>query len=78
METRQFEQVLQIISTGLVEKIIAESDLDEDMAMERLYSSELYSFLEKENTKVWYYSVPKLYELLENEIKTGHLVLPEY
>ena len=74
----QFELVLQTISTGLVGKIITEAGYDEDTAMEKLYSSALYSALEKENTKVWHYSVPKLYELWASEMKTGQLVLPEY
>jgi hypothetical protein len=78
MENNQFELVLQIISTGLVAKIIAETGMDEDSAMEKLYSSALYSSLEKEDTKVWHYSVPKLYELWNNETKTGRLTLPEY
>ena len=78
MEQNQFELVLQTISTGLVGKIIAETSLDEDIAMEKLYSSALYSALENEETKVWHYSVPKLYELWEKEAKTGQLVLPEY
>jgi len=78
MESNQFEQVLQTISMGLVAKIITETGLDEDIAMEKLYSSALYSDLEKEETKVWHYSVSKLYELWENEIKTGQLTLPEY
>ena len=78
MAASNFELVLQTISTGLIEKIITETDLDEDFAMEKLYSSLLYSALEKEETKVWHYSVPKLYQLWENEMKTGQLVLPEY
>jgi hypothetical protein len=78
VETNQFNLVLQTISTGLVAKIIAETGFDEDIAMEKLYTSELYSALEKEETKVWHYSVPKLYELWVNETKTGRLVLPEY
>jgi hypothetical protein len=78
METNQFNLVLQTISTGLVGKIISETGFDEDTAMDKLYSSELYAALENEETKVWHYSVPKLYELWENETKTGQLVLPEY
>lgn len=78
METNQFNLVLQTISTGLLGKIITETGLDEDIAMEKMYSSELYSALEKEESKVWHYSVPKLYELWENEIRSGQLVLPEY
>ena len=78
MENNQFELVLQTISTGLVAMIITKIGLDEDTAMEKLYSSALYSALEEEETKVWHYSVPKLYELWDNEIKTGRLTLPEY
>ena len=78
MEKNQFELVLQTISIGLAEKIIAETDLAEDTALEKLYSSKLYSALEQEKTKVWHYSVPKLYELWDKEMKTGRLMLPEF
>ena len=78
MEVNDFELVLQTITTGLVEKIIAETGLGEDTAMEKLYSSALYSVLETEESKVWHYSVPKLHELWEKEVKTGQLTLPEY
>jgi len=78
MEKTLFEAVLQVISTGLVEKIIVEKGLDEDIAMEKLYSSVLYLNLEKEDTKFWHYSVPKLYELWETEMKTGDPVIPEH
>ena len=78
MEKNNFELILQTISFGLVTKIIEEKGLDEDIAMDKLYSSALYSVLEQEESKMWYYSVPKLYELLENESRTGQLVLPEF
>jgi len=78
MENSKFEVVLQTILIGLVAKIIEETGLDEDTAMEKLYSSEIYSAMENEKTKVWHYSVPKLYELWDKETKTGQLVLPEY
>jgi len=32
--------------------------------------------LENEETKVWTYSVPKLFELYQDEVKTGRLMLP--
>ena len=78
IETNKFEIVLQVISTGLVEKIINENGLEEDVAMEQLYSSKLYSALENEESKVWHYSVPKLYELLKEEMETGKITLPGY
>jgi len=78
VETNNFDIVLQVISTGLVEKIITETGLNEDEAMEKLYYSELYSMLENEETKVWHYSVTLLYELYKDELATGKLTLPEH
>jgi hypothetical protein len=78
IETKTFEIVLQTISTGLVGKIMSDAELNEDAAMEKLYSSALYSALENEETKVWHYSVPKLYDLFKAETTTGRLTLPEY
>lgn len=77
MEKNQFELVLQTISTGLVGKIMSDSELSEDLAMEKLYSSELYSALEREETKVWHYSVHMLYELFIQEIADGKLSFTE-
>jgi len=77
MPNNQFALVLQTISTGLVDKIIEKTGYDEEAAMVGLYTSQLYSALETEETKVWHYSVPKLYELWNNETKTGRLLLPE-
>ena len=78
MDDNQFELVLQTISTGLVEKIIEDTELDEDTAIEKLYKSKLYSVLEKEKTKIWHHSVPKLYEIWDKEMETGQLFLPEF
>jgi len=78
MEHNQFELVLQTILTGLVAKIIEEADLDENTAIEKLYTSKLYSVLEKEETKMWHHSVAKLYEIWDKEMRTGQLVLPEF
>ncbi len=77
METSQFELVLQTISAGLVAKIISEKQLEEDAAVDKLYSSALYAALEQEKTKVWHYSVPMLYDLWDEECKSGELILPE-
>ena len=76
MEKNKFAVILPVIVGGLVNKIIEEERLSEEEAFDILYNSALYSFLEKEETKVWHYSVPKLFELWENEQKTGELRLP--
>jgi len=72
-----FEMVLQTISTGLVEKIMIGKGLGEDAAMESLYSSKLYAMLEKEDTKLWHYSVPMLYDLYNEELTTGSFTVHE-
>ena len=77
MNTGAFEVVLQTISTGLVEKIMTDKRLDENAAMESLYSSKLYAMLEKEDTKLWHYSVPMLYDLFNEELTTGDFALHE-
>ena len=78
MEKGKFAAILPVIVSGLTKKIIEETGISEDEAFEKLYNSELYAFLENEKTKVWYYSVPMLYDLYYEEITTGKLELPEY
>ena len=78
MEKTKFEALMPVIVGGLVEKIIEDTRLSEYEAFEQLYNSALYAVLENEKTKVWTYSVPKLYYLLQNEIKSGKLELPDY
>ena len=73
----EFEIVLQTISSGLVGKIMTDKGLDENAAIESLYSSKLYAMLEKENTKLWHYSVPMLYDLFNEELATGDFALHE-
>ncbi len=48
----------------------------ENEAMERFTQSKLYSYLEREETKVWQYSAVMLAQLFEEE-RSGRLVLPE-
>ena len=77
MEKGKFAAILPVIVTGLTIKIIEETGANEDEAFEKLYKSKLYAVLEKEKTKVWYYSVPLLYDLYESEMTTGELELPD-
>ena len=78
MEKSKFSAILPVVVGGLINKIIEETNVSEEEALEMLYNSELYAALETEETKVWTYSVPKLTELYQNEIKTGKLELPDY
>ena len=78
MDNKQFETVLPIIVASLVDMVAMKNDFSEDEALNNLYSSSLYAALENEETKVWHYSVAKLYELYKLETETGRLELPEY
>jgi len=78
MDKAKFDALLPLIVAALMQKIIEQKNIEQDEAFSRLYNSMLYFFLEDEQTKVWYYSVEKLFQLFEEEISTGKLELPEY
>ena len=76
MNSRSFETLLYGITANVVAKIMELNGWAEDEAMERFTQSKLYTFLEKEETKVWQYSSLMLAKLF-NEERAGRLVLPE-
>jgi len=78
MDKAKFEALLPLIVAALIQKIIEQKKTTQEEAFSRLYNSMLYVFLEDEQTKVWYYSVEKLFQLLEAEMSTGKMELPEY
>jgi len=78
MDKDKFEAILPIITAHLADRISASEHISENEAIESLYTSQLYSFLEKEETKVWQYSTEKLYDLYISEKTSGKLELPEY
>ena len=78
MEKNKFAAIFPVLIGGLTNKIIEETNISEDQAFKMLYNSELYAALEEEETKVWTYSVPMLYDLFQAETTTGKLELPEY
>jgi hypothetical protein len=74
----QFEALLPLIAAALIQKIIERKKISPDEAFSRLYGSQLYCTLDDEKTKVWHYSVEKLFQLFEAEMDTGKMELPEY
>jgi len=77
MTTKEFEAILPLKVESVIEKLIEQKKFSLETALSYLYDSQLYSFLEREETKMWYYSPMMLVSLLENEKKTGILTLPE-
>ncbi len=78
MDRDKFSAILPMITAAVVNKIVVIYQLDENEAIEMLYSTQLYSFLEDEKTKVWQYSADKLFDLYRMEVETGTLELPDY
>ena len=76
MNERSFETLLYGITANTVAKIMELNNWSEDIAMERFTSSKVYSFLEREETKVWQYSALMLAQLF-NEERSGRFSLPE-
>ena len=76
MNERSYETLLYVITANVVAKIMELNDWSENEAFERFTRSKLYSYLEKEETKVWQYSTLMLAQLF-NEERTGRLSLPE-
>ncbi len=77
MNQEQFAALMPYISVDLVAFISAKCNISHEEAMIKLYSSKLYEYLEQEETKVWHYSTPMLYSLLEQEEKTGTIQFPD-
>jgi len=78
MDKNKFAAILPVIVGSLVNKIIEETGLSDDEAFTSLYDTDLYANLENEETKVWTFSVPMLFDLYQEEKNTGQVVFPEY
>ena len=76
MNERSYETLLYGITANVVAKLMELNDWEEDVALERFTSSKLYTYLEREETKVWQYSALMLAQLL-NEERAGRLGFPE-
>ncbi len=75
-EIKEFQAVLQVIVSRLVQMIAIEMDIPYKEALYRLYSFKLYEKLEREDTKVWHLSVPTLFSLFIEEQETGDITFP--
>lgn len=77
MGQEQFHALMPVIAADVVRIIVEKECISEEEAIRILYSSKLFAALEQEDTKVWHYSTPMLYDLLKQEIKTGEIHYPD-
>lgn len=77
MDKKKFESMLILIVPAVVKLIASNNDLDEIKATDMFYRSKVYEKLEQEDTKLWHFSPLTLYNMYEEEQKTGKLIFPE-
>lgn len=77
MDDKQFKAMLILIVSNLEKKIEEEYQLSTEEASKKLYTSKLYSILEKEDTSLWHYSVETLFRMFDEEVKTGEITFPD-
>lgn len=77
MGQEQFHAIMPVICSDIVSMIAAKRGVAEKEAIKLLYESNLYATLEKEETKVWQYSTPMIYALLEQEWSSGAIRYPD-
>lgn len=77
MEKQKFEAMLMLLVPQVVHLIIENYPYDEVSAAKEFYASKVYSFLEQEDTKLWHLSALTLFNMFDEEKKTGTSTFPE-
>lgn len=77
MEQKKFEAMLVLIVPKVIGLIVQNYGLDEVTATRSFYESRVYSLLEREDTKLWHLSPLTLFNMYDEERKTGNITFPE-
>ena len=77
MEQKKFEAMLVLIVPRVIGLIVENNRLDEVSATRAFYESRVYSLLEEEDTKLWQLSPLTLFNMYDEERKTGNITFPE-
>lgn len=77
MDKKKFESLLILIVPDVVKLIVENYSIDEIDASDMFYNSKTYEKLEDEDTKLWHLSPLTLFNMFDQEHKTGELIYPE-
>jgi len=77
MEAKNFGAVIGVLTEQIVHLITENYAYDEITALNEFYNSKVYALLELEETKLWHFSPLTLFNLFDEENKTGSFELPE-
>lgn len=77
MEQKKFEALLVLIVPKVIGLITSNCEMGEVTATRAFYESKVYSLLEQEDTKLWHLSPLTLFNMFDEERKTGNITFPE-
>ena len=77
MEQKKFEAVLTLLIPQVINLIVENYNFEEAGAIKVFYESKVYSLLEQEDTKLWHMSAPTLFNMFDEEKRTGEITFPE-
>jgi uncharacterized protein YqcC (DUF446 family) len=77
MSKDKFMTLLWLLIPQILQLLTEKKRLGNSEAIKVFYHSEIYDMLSQEETKLWHLSALTLYNLLEEELTTGHINYPE-
>ena len=77
MGEEKFGAVMGILVPQVIVLISENYPYDEMTATDEFYNSEVYALLEQEDTKLWHFSPLTLFNMYDEEKKTGNFEIPE-
>ena len=77
MEQKKFEAMLTLIVPKAIHMTTENYLYAEVTASKEFYDSKVYALLEQEDTKLWHFSPLTLFNMFEEEKKTGDFIIPE-
>lgn len=77
MEREKFNAVMGVLVPQIIGLITENFGDSEISAINMFYASQVYSILEKEETKLWHLSPLTLYNMYAEERNIGNFVIPE-
>lgn len=77
METEKFGAIMGVLVEQVVHLVTESYGYDELTASNEFYHSQVYALLEQEETKLWHFSPLTLFNLFDEEKRTGGFTLPE-
>ena len=77
MEDKKFGAIMTILVPQVIQLIVENYCTDEITASKAFYESSVYALLEQEDTKIWHLSPLSIFNMFDEEQKTGVFDIPE-